>query len=65
MLVQFKNSGYQTVGDKKDVNVVNMQLCEFRGSPQLKIENPWWTGETLIADWAEHDGVMQWVCDLD
>ena len=65
MLVQFINRGYKTVGDKKEVKMIELGLCEFRGSPQMKIENPWLSGETLVADWAEHDGVMQWVCDLD
>ena len=65
MLVQFINRGFKTVGDKKEVKMVELGLCEFRGSPVMKIENPWWSGETLTCDWAEHDGVMQWVCDLD
>ena len=65
MLVQFINRGFNTVGDQKEVKMVEMSISEFRGSPVMKIENPWWSGETLTCDWAEHAGVMQWVCDLD
>ena len=61
MQVQFINRGFNTVGDRKEVKMVELGICEFRGSPQMKIENPWWSGETPRCQWQSNE----WVCDLD
>lgn len=60
MQVRFINNGYKTDDGMKEANVIRTDLS-IHGSPQLIIENPWWSGDTLTCDWV--DG--EWVCDLD
>ena len=45
----------------KEVDVVATELNEFTNAPQLRIANPWWTGDTLVCEWTNNE----WVCDLD
>ena len=60
MQVRFINNGYKTDDGMKEANVVRTDLS-IHGAPQLIIENPCWSGDTLTCDWV--DG--EWVCDLD
>ena len=60
MQVRFINNGYKTDDGMKEANVFRTDLS-IHGAPQLIIENPWWSGDTLTGDWV--DG--EWVCDLD
>ena len=60
MLVRFVNNGYKTDDGLRESKVVRTDLS-IHGAPHLRIENPWWTGDTLTCDWVEGE----WVCDLD
>ena len=61
MLVRFINRGYKTDDGFKEVDVVATELNELTNAPQLRIANPWWTGDTLVCEWTNNE----WVCDLD
>ena len=61
MLVRFINRGWKTNDGMKEVDVVATELNEFTNAPQLRIANPWWTGDTLVCEWTNNE----WVCDLD
>ena len=62
MLVKFVNKGYGTNdGVLRKVDVVATELNELTNAPQLRIANPWWTGDTLVCQWEDNE----WVCDLD
>ena len=60
MQVRFINNGYKTDDGMKEANVIRTDLS-IHGAPQLIIENPWWSGDTLTCDWVD----CEWVCDLD
>ena len=60
MQVRFVNRGFKTDDGLRESKVVRTDLS-IHGAPQLIIENPGWTGDTLTCDWV--DG--EWVCDLD
>ena len=46
MMVRFVNRGSGTDDGLKDVKVIRTDLS-IHGAPELIIENPWWSGETL------------------
>ena len=60
MLVRFVNRGYGTDDGLKEAEVVRTDLS-IHGVPELVIQNPWWSGETLRCSWENNE----WVCDLD
>ena len=60
MQVRFVNRGFKTDDGMRESKVVRTDLS-IHGAPQLIIENPWWTGDTLTWDWVEGE----WGCDLD
>ena len=60
MKVKFVNKGYGTDDGFREVEVVKTELS-IHGWPQLIIQNPWWTGDTLVCHWENNE----WVCDLD
>ena len=60
MQVRFVNRGFGTADGHKEVEVVRTDLS-IHGAPELVIENPWWSGETLKCQWENNE----WVCDLD
>ena len=59
--VEFMNRGVGTPDGVREVRVIETQLCERTHAPELIIENPWRSGDTLVCIW-ERD---HWVCDLD
>ncbi|MEC8767949.1 MAG: hypothetical protein VXX23_05125 [Actinomycetota bacterium] len=54
------NRGYGTDDGLREAEVVRTDLS-IHGAPELVIENPWWSGETLKCQWESNE----WVCDLD
>ena len=60
MLVRFVNRGYKTDDGLREAEVVGTDLS-IHGAPELVIQNPWWSGETLKCQWEDNE----WVCDLD
>ena len=59
--VHFVNRGFKTDDGVKQVEVVELGVCEFTQTPEAKIESPYFPGDTLRARY-ESTG---WVCDLD
>ena len=57
--VHFVNRGFKTDSGIKTVKLVELGLCQFTGRPEAKIENPWWSGETLRAQFENNE----WLCD--